>query len=163
MPTEDFRRGDFSSLLNRATPLYVYDPRTARVEGARVVRDPVQCNGRINVICPDRISPIARNYLSFMPLPNTNLGSSTNNFSGNGPGDNTYDVFLLRVDHTFNEKHRIFGRYSQGQRTELDENSSGTVNGVRINGRLGHRGNKGGVFDYVYVPSATTVLTSAPA
>jgi hypothetical protein len=158
VPTEDFRRGDFSSLLNRATPLYVYDPRTARVEGARVVRDPVQCNGRLNVICPDRLSPIATNYLSFMPLPNTNLGSSTNNFSGNGPGNNTYDVFLLRLDHTFNERHRIFGRYSQGQRTEEDENSAGTVNGVRINGRLGHRGNKGGVFDYVYVPSATTVL-----
>jgi hypothetical protein len=158
VPTEAFRQGDFSALLNRATPLYVYDPLTARVEGSRVVRDPIQCNGRINVICADRISPIAKNYLSFMPLPNQNVTAATNNFSGNGPGDNTYDVFLLRVDHTFNDKHRVFGRYSQGQRTELDENSSGTINGVRINGRLGHRGNKGGVFDYIYVPSATTIL-----
>lgn len=158
VPYEDFRRGDFSSLLNRATPLYVYDPRTARTEGARVVRDPIQCNGRLNVICPDRISPVATNYLSFVPLPNTNLGSNTNNFSGNGPGNNTYDVFLTRIDHTFNERHRIFGRYSQGWRTEEDENSAGMVNGVRINGRLGHRGNKGGVFDYVYVGSATTIL-----
>ena len=158
VPYEDFRRGDFSSLLNRATPLYVYDPRTARVDGARVVRDPIQCNGRMNVICADRISPIARNYLSFLPLPNTNLGAATNNFSGNAPGNNTYDVFLLRIDHTFNEKHRVFGRYSQGWRTEIDENSSGTVNGVRINGRLGHRGNKGGVFDYIYVPSGSTLL-----
>ncbi|MFN0171537.1 MAG: carboxypeptidase regulatory-like domain-containing protein [Bryobacteraceae bacterium] len=158
VPYEDFRRGDFSSLLNRPTPLYVYDPRTARTEGARVVRDPIQCNGRLNVICPDRISPIAANYISFTPLPNTNFGSNTGNFSGNGPGDNTYDVFLTRVDHTFNDRHRIFGRYSQGWRTELDENSAGTVNGVRINGRLGHRGNKGGVLDYIYVNSATTIL-----
>lgn len=158
VPAEDFRRGDFSSLLNRPTPLYVYDPLTARVEGARVVRDPIQCNGRLNVICPDRISPIAANYLSFLPLPNTNLSSSTNNFSGNGPGDNTYDVFLTRIDHTFNERHRIFGRYSQGWRTEIDENSAGTVNGVRVNGRLGHRGNKGAVVDYIYVRSATTIL-----
>lgn len=157
VPTDRFRRGDFSELLNRPTPLYVYDPRTARVEGARVVRDPIQCNGRINVICPDRISPIAANYLSFLPMP-TDPSSLTNNFSGNGPGDNTYDVFLARIDHSFNEKHRIFGRYSQGWRTELDENSAGTVNGVRVNGRLGHRGNKGGVVDYIYVPSATTIL-----
>ncbi|NWF84923.1 MAG: TonB-dependent receptor [Bryobacteraceae bacterium] len=158
VPTAAFRQGDFSSLLNRATPLYVYDPRTARVEGSRVVRDPIQCNGRLNVICPDRISPIARNYLSFLPLPNSGDASLTGNYSGNGPGDNTYDVFLVRLDHTFNQKHRIFGRYSQGWRTEIDENSAGTVNGVRVNGRLGHRGNKGGVIDYIFVPSATTVL-----
>jgi hypothetical protein len=158
VPTEDFRRGDFSSLLNRATPLYVYDPLTARVEGDRVVRDPIQCNGRINVICPERISPIARNYLSFMPLPNTNLGSSTNNFTGNAAPRNIYNVFLARGDHHINERNRLFFRYSQSQRRELDENSAGVNNGVRINGRIGHRGNKGGVFDYVYVPSATTIL-----
>lgn len=158
VPNEAFRRGDFSALLDRATPLYVYDPRTARADGARIVRDPIQCNGRVNVICPDRISPIAANYLSFLPLPNTNLTSTTNNYSGNGPGDNTYDVFLARIDHTFSERHRIFGRYSQGWRTEIDENSAGTVNGVRINGRLGHRGNKGGVLDYIFVGSSNTIL-----
>ena len=158
VPNEAFRRGDFSALLERPTPLYVYDPLTARVEGARIVRSPIQCNGRVNVICPDRISPIATNYLSLLPLPNTNLTSTTNNYSGNGPGNNTYDVFLARIDHTFNERHRVFGRYSQGWRTEMDENSAGTVNGVRINGRLGHRGNKGGVVDYIFVGSSNTIL-----
>lgn len=158
VPNEAFRNGDFSSLLNRATPLYVYDPSTARREGARVIRDPVQCNGRINVICPDRISPIARNYLSYLPLPNTNLASPTDNFTGSAPGDNKYWVLLVRGDHQFNERNRMFVRYSKGFRTEQDENSAGTNNGVRINGRLGHRGNEGAVFDYVYVPAATTIL-----
>ncbi len=158
VPTDDFRRGDFSSLLNRATPLLVYDPATARRDGSRIVRDPIQCNGRINVVCPERISPIARNYLSFLPGPNTNLGSPTDNYFGAGPGDNKYRVFLARGDHQFNERNRMFVRYSESFRTEQDENSSGTVNGVRINGRIGHRGSKGGTFDYVYVPSATTVV-----
>jgi hypothetical protein len=158
VPTEAFRVGDFSSLANRATPLLVYDPATARRDGARIVRDPIQCNGRINVICPDRISPIARAYLSYMPLPNTNLDSATNNFIGNGPGDNKYYVFITRLDHQFNEKNRMFFRFSRSYRTELDENSAGTNNGVRINGRLGHRGNDGGVVDYVYVPSGNTIL-----
>ena len=158
VPTEEFRRGDFSSLLNRATPLYVYDPATARREGARIVRDPVQCNGRINVVCPSRISPIAANYLSFLPLPNTNFNSPTGNYVGNGPGDNRYYIFIARGDHQFNERNRLFFRYSQSWRTELDENSSGTVNGVRVNGRIGHRGSKGATFDYVYVPSGSTVV-----
>ncbi len=158
VPNDAFRRGDFSELLNRSTPLYVYDPFTARREGARVVRDPIQCNGRLNVICPDRLSLIARNYLSFLPLPNVPTAATTNNFVGRGTNDNTYDVLLLRFDHTINEKNRFFVRLSRSWRTEIDENTAGRVNGVRINGRLGHRGNRGGVFDYVFTPSATTVL-----
>jgi hypothetical protein len=158
VPTEEFRRGDFSSLLNRATPLLVYDPFTARRDGNRVVRDPIQCNGRANVICPERINSVARNYLSFLPLPNTNLNSPTGNFIGNGPGDNRYYVFIARADHQFNERNRMYFRYSKSYRTEIDENSSGKVNGVRVNGRIGHRGNEGGVFDYVYVPSGATVV-----
>lgn len=158
VPNEAFRRGDFSSLLNRTTPLYVYDPYTARIEGARVVRDPIQCNGRINVICPDRISTIAKNYLSFLPLPNVATTAATNNFIGRGVNDNTYDVLLVRIDNAINEKNRFFIRYSQGWRTEIDEQTAGVNNGVRINGRLGHRGNRGGVFDYVYTPSSNTVV-----
>lgn len=158
VPPQDFREGDFSRLANRATPLLIYDPLTARREGARIVRDPIQCGGRINVICPSRISPIARNYLSFLPLPNTNLDSPTNNFIGNGPGDNSYWVFLLRGDHQFNDKNRMFVRYSKSHRRELDEQSAGVNNGVRVNGRLGHRGNEGAVVDHVWVASPSTIL-----
>lgn len=158
VPVEAFRRGDFSSLLDRPTPLYVYDPLTARVEGARVVRQPIQCNGRINVICPDRISAVAKNYLSFLPLPNVTTAATTNNFIGRGVNDNTYDVLLVRIDHTINDRNRFFGRFSRSWRTEIDEQTAGVNNGVRVNGRLGHRGNRGGVFDYVYSPSAAMLI-----
>jgi hypothetical protein len=158
VPTEDYRKGDFSSLLNQTPPLYVYDPYSARREGGRIVREPIRCGARLNVICPDRINAIAKNYLSFLPLPNTNLGSPTGNFIGNGPGDNRYYVFITRLDHVFNERHRTFFRLSQNWRTEIDENSAGRVNGVRINGRLGHRGNLGAVVDHVFIPGPSTVL-----
>lgn len=158
LPTEDFRRGDFTRLLSGATPQLVYDPLTARRVGNRVVRDPVMCNGAVNVICPNRISPIAANFLSYLPLPNTNLNQPTNNFFGNARPVNEYYVFLARGDHQFNEKNRMFVRYSKSFRTEIDENSTGVVNGVRATGRVGHRGNDSGVVDYVYVHSATTVL-----
>lgn len=158
LPGEAYRRGDFSALANRATPLLVYDPLTARRDGARVVRAPLTCNGVPNVVCASRISPIASNFLSYLPLPNTNFDQPTNNFFGNARPTNDYYVFIARGDHQFSEKHRMFVRYSKSYRTELDENSTGRVNGVRATGRIGHRGNDAGVVDYVYIRSASTVL-----
>jgi hypothetical protein len=153
LPTAVARTGDFSSL---PAGQFVYDPATARAEGARIVRDPIQCNGRVNVICPDRISAISRNYLSYLPLPN--LASPDGNYYGNAPVVDTYYVVVTRIDHTFNERHRVFFRYSGTHRNESDENSTGVVNGVRANGRSGTRGNRGGVFDYVFAASPTTVV-----
>lgn len=56
VPTEAQRGGDFSSL---STPLY--DPST----GQRF-----QCNGVMNVICGNRISPEATALLKYYPVPN---------------------------------------------------------------------------------------------
>jgi hypothetical protein len=153
VPTAAFRSGDFSSL---ATGQLVYDPATARQAGARVVRDPLNCNGRANVICANRISPIAQKYLSFLPLPN--LPGVENNFIGSTSEKNGYRVLLTRVDHNWNERHRSFFRFSRSHRNEDDENTTGVVNGVRVNGRRGTRGNLGGVFDHVWTPSANTIL-----
>ncbi len=154
LPSEPFRNGDFSSLVPAGQ--YVYDPATARRVGDRVVRDPIQCGGRLNVICPDRISNIAKTYLSWLPLPN--LPGSDNNYYGNAPGTNNYKVLLARADHTFGVRHKVFFRYAWSDRDEYDENSAGRVNGVRINGRNVVRGNRGGVFDYVLSGSPTTVV-----
>lgn len=153
VPTEAFRNGDFSSL---AAGQLVYDPATARQAGARVVRDPLNCNGRANVICANRISPIAQKYLSFLPLPN--LPGVENNFIGSTSEKNGYRVLLTRVDHNWSERHRSFFRFSRSYRSEDDENTTGIVNGVRVNGRTGSRGNLGGVFDHVWTPSANTIL-----
>jgi hypothetical protein len=153
LPTAAFRNGDFSSL---AAGQLVYDPATARQQGARVVRDPISCNGRPNVICANRLSPIAQKYLSFLPLPN--LPGVENNFIGSTSEKNGYRVLLTRVDHNWNERHRSFFRFSRSHRDEDDENTTGVVNGVRVNGRSGTRGNLGGVFDHVWTPSASTIL-----
>jgi hypothetical protein len=153
VPIAAFRNGDFSSL---AAGQLVYDPFTARQQGARVVRDPISCNGRQNVICANRISPIAQKYLSFLPPPN--LPGVENNFLGSTSEKNDYRVLLLRFDHNWSERHRSFFRFSHSHRNESDENSAGTNNGVRINGRDGTRGNRGGVFDHVYNHSASTIL-----
>ncbi|MDX2043915.1 MAG: carboxypeptidase-like regulatory domain-containing protein [Acidobacteriota bacterium] len=153
VPTQAFRNGDFSSL---ATGQLVYDPATARQVGARVVRDPLSCNSRANVICSNRISPIAQKYLSFLPLPN--LPGVENNFIGSTSERNVYRVLLTRFDQNWSEKHRSFFRFSRSHRDEDDENTTGVNNGVRINGRSGSRGNLGGVFDHVWTKSGNTIL-----
>ncbi len=102
VPTAAFRNGDFSSL---AAGQLVYDPFTARQQGARVVRDPISCNGVPNVICANRISPIAQKYLSFLPPPN--LPGGENNFLGSTSEKNDYRVLLLRFDHNWNERRLL--------------------------------------------------------
>jgi Carboxypeptidase regulatory-like domain/TonB dependent receptor len=153
LPIAAFRAGDFSSLT---AGQLVYDPATARQIGARVERQPLQCNGRANVICDNRISPIARAYFSFMPLPN--IAGTENNYLGSYSERNDYKIYITRVDHQWSEKHRSFFRYSYSHRNEDDENTLGNVNGVRLNGRFGTRGTKGGVFDHIWSRSASTIV-----
>ncbi|HKE57080.1 MAG TPA: carboxypeptidase-like regulatory domain-containing protein, partial [Pyrinomonadaceae bacterium] len=55
IPTTDFRNGDFRAALSLPIPQLIYDPATGTPDGKG--RTQFQCNGVLNVICPDRISP----------------------------------------------------------------------------------------------------------
>src|SRR5262245_39533990 len=69
VPLPEWRRGDFSNLRNAAgQPIIIYDPLTTRPDPhnqGRLSRDQFMgCDGKTpNVICPGRISPIARNLM----------------------------------------------------------------------------------------------------
>lgn len=72
MPTEAFRNGDFREYKTASGQLIkIFDPATGRQVGANWVRDQFSCNGVLNVICPNRINPIAQKLLAFYPKPNT--------------------------------------------------------------------------------------------
>jgi hypothetical protein len=78
VPNDAFRNGDFSAL---ASTNPIFDPLTGNADGTG--RQRFSCNGVINVICPSRISPVARNLLAL--LPRTNLNQSTDvNYAGGG-------------------------------------------------------------------------------
>src|SRR5262249_43708186 len=64
VPTEAMRNGDFSALL--AQGIVIYDPQTAQTVGGRVQRQPFANN----IIPSGRVDPIARQILSYYPLPN---------------------------------------------------------------------------------------------
>lgn len=62
-----------------------------------------------NTIPSNRIDPIAQQVLQHYPLPNV---AAANNFVYTGVERDYQDQFDGRIDHVFNEKHRVFVRYS---------------------------------------------------
>jgi hypothetical protein len=76
----------------------VYDPAsTPRVPFAN------------NTIPMSRWDPIAMQVLSHYPLPNA---SGANNYTRTAVEPDSQDQFDGRIDHIFNEKHKVFVRYS---------------------------------------------------
>ncbi len=94
VPTAAQRLGDFSGY-------------------SRTLRDPL--TGQPfpgNVIPAERIHSAARLILSqYLPLPNPNAGESANLLRYSSPANVDDHQYLLRLDHTFSNNHRLYGRY----------------------------------------------------
>ncbi|MFN0109047.1 MAG: carboxypeptidase regulatory-like domain-containing protein [Blastocatellia bacterium] len=154
VPTQAQRNGDFSALL---PSIIIYDPATARADGARVRRDPFPGN----IIPSNRISAIARNYMSYYPLPNQPGDSQgRNNYISGNPRTDDFHSESLRFDQTLTENQRFFIRYTHNNRKEARGNWTGVVNGIRPTGNFLFRINDGGTYDHVYNFSPTVVLNS---
>lgn len=117
VPLPEWIRGDFSNLRNSAGQLIrIYDPLTTDSDGAGgFTRTQISCNGVLNVICPERIDPVARRVAAFFPLPNTtpvNAFTQVNNFFVQGKAVSDDDRIDARVDHQISDDWRVFGRVS---------------------------------------------------
>jgi outer membrane receptor protein involved in Fe transport len=105
VPTEAFRRGDFSALN-----IPVFDPDTGGPGG--VGRTPFQNN----IIPPERISLVAQNILALIPLPNQ-PGNDLNFIAPAGhPIDQ--DAYNWRVDYVLNDANRFFVRHTRTNQKE---------------------------------------------
>lgn len=93
-PTEAFRAGDFSSLL----PTQLYDP---------VTHDPIP--GNILTNDPNYTpSTVVANILALLPAT---TGASSNNVLDTSLSTTTANIFDVKIDHNFSEKHRISGGF----------------------------------------------------
>jgi hypothetical protein len=102
IPTMRMRNGDFGEVSSR-----IYDPRTGDVTGANRV---AFAN---NQIPQDRISPIARRLLGFIPEPNipgAPLGQ--NNYQKAQTREKTTDGFDAKINYTLSEKDQLSYRLS---------------------------------------------------
>ncbi|MBL8233092.1 MAG: TonB-dependent receptor [Bryobacterales bacterium] len=153
VPTELQRNGDFSQLLALGSRYQIFDPSTIRAEaGGRFSRQPYAGN-RIPVA---RIDPVAKALLNFYPLPNNAENpEGRNNFIA--PIGTRIDYFShsARLDHTFNEKHRVFGSMAY---SNLDEPGGRRFPDNLAVGQVEDRQHRGLSLDDVLMLNASTVL-----
>src|ERR1700729_1821837 len=105
VPIDAFRTGDFSSV---AATDPIYDPANGNADGTG--RTQIQCNGVLNVICPDRLSPAVQNLLALLPEPNA--PGTQQNYKISRPATFGQDQFDTRVDFFATSKTVVFGKFT---------------------------------------------------
>lgn len=135
LPTTDFKRGDFTRLLNAAGTAnpssgtavgadalgrtvafgQIFDPATTRTApNGQNVRDPFPGN----VIPQGRWSPVSRKVLELAPITDPINGNLLNNMISLGSGSPVFDekMYTIKGDHVFTEKHRMSMSYNYNDR-----------------------------------------------
>ncbi len=161
VPALEMRNGDFSKLTDsQGRRITIYDPTTGRDVNGVWVRDPFAGN----VIPSGRINPIARKIVSYMSEPNTStpgLGYVEQNyFTPGGESVMTHRAynFVVKADHNFNEKHRVFFRAASSDYS-LIEPANGILGKVGEGAQNPERKiNDAYVADWVGTLSARTIL-----
>ena len=156
VPTEAQRRGDFSELLRIDPVRYqIYDPRTARLENGRVVRDPFP-NNQVPIL-----NPLYNAYLKLYPMPNNPAGivsreGSNNYLASATPFNWDYKAFSNRIDWNVSSRHRAFGRWSYNSFLEdRGDWTYETARGLHTNGLV--RKNVGATVDHVFLQNSSTI------
>lgn len=153
VPTEAMRRGDLSPLLALSANNQVYDPlSTAPAPNGRFIRTPIAGN----VIPNARLDPVAQNLLRAWPNPNQpGTSDFRQNFFLAGKALETYWTNIGRVDHVFNENHRIFFRF---HRDFWEEDKNRWYGPDFVDGIILNRINRGAALDDVIVLSPSLLL-----
>jgi hypothetical protein len=157
VPTALQQRGDFTETRVRLSggqgaPVVIYDPASTRREGNSYVRDPFPGN-RI----PDgRINQISRNLINLFPAPNAAGDSitSANNYLLSFKDPVLDNGYVAKIDHRFNDRHSIFGRYSWRHFRVVRQGAFKN----QVTGDAEDRFAPGFAFDDTYTLNPTTVL-----
>jgi Carboxypeptidase regulatory-like domain len=123
VPTDAERRGDFRALGAGSDRIFgtpddpVIDPRTR--------------SGFPNGIIPqDRMDPNALKLINLYPSPNTLIPGTNLNFTSAHPTKQRWREELIRIDHTFTDKIKIFGRYAQDAASYLNPYGGTTASAI---------------------------------
>jgi hypothetical protein len=114
VPTDLQRKGDFSQTFNPDGSLQqIYDPRNCMSQGVGLpcMRTPIAGNN-LTTLPAD---PIGLALLKLYPEPTPGLGdpvTGLNNYRAATISNTTQNQFDLKLDHHFNDKRWISGRYS---------------------------------------------------
>ena len=149
VPTLKMRQGDFSEVTSG-----IYDPFTGDVGGANRTRF------ANNIIPADRISPIARRLLAFIPDPNVAAALGQNNYQEAQTREKTTDGFDSKINYAVNEKNQTSFRLSFMRPVVFDPGSFEQYGGPANGGFAGTGTNTSwsGAGTWTRVISAKTVL-----
>jgi hypothetical protein len=158
VPKMSWRQGDFSDLLAIDPARYtVYDPRSARQEGSRVVRQPFPGNKGVPIL-----NPMYGFYSKIYPVPNdipglVNAEGANNYYAAQMPKNENFYSHVERIDYNVSENHRINGRYFYNHRLadEYDWTYE-TMRGLHRNGLV--RQNQGGGGDWTWTLNSSNIL-----
>ncbi len=125
LPTVDFKRGDFSRLLNpagtgdsrsgsvvgtdalgRPVPFgQIYDPSTTRTVNGATVRDPFPGN----IVPQGRWNPVSRNILNLAPITDPLNNNLLNNMISLGACCPVFDekMYSGKFNHVISDRHRM--------------------------------------------------------
>ena len=150
IPTMAMRNGDFSSVAQR-----IYDPLTGDVSGAN------RAAFANNQIPQDRISPIARKLMAFLPEPNIpGAALGQNNFQQAQVREKTTDGFDAKVNYTVTSKDQLSVRSSFMRPVVFDPGLFGVYGGAANGGFAGTGKNTStsNAVNWTRVFSSSTVL-----
>jgi hypothetical protein len=146
VPTAAMRAGNFSSLLGIDSRYQIYDPYSIQDAGnGRYSRQPLAGN----IIPTSLINPVAAKIAALWDTPNQpGTIDGTNNYTKGKNAQDTYWNHIVRIDHNFSEKQRLYMRtnFTSLQRPE----------NIRHNRAVGDnffRYNRGFAIDDVYTIS----------
>ncbi|MBI5086901.1 MAG: TonB-dependent receptor, partial [Acidobacteria bacterium] len=114
VPTALERDGDFTRTVaavgSALQPIVIYDPSTSALVSGQRTRAPFAGN----VVPKSLFNPVSQNVLKDMPLGNQlgNPSTGRQNYYYQDKQQFSRDLLSGRLDHFFNERHRVFGRYS---------------------------------------------------
>jgi hypothetical protein len=120
VPSAAQRQGDFRGLAP------IFDPLTTRTSGGVTTRTQFANN----TIPQDRISPQARFFMQYIPLPN----GPANTYTSNPITEFTANHVTLRLDQEINTQHRLFARYSDHRNKEDRQSPWPTLGATRLEG-----------------------------
>jgi hypothetical protein len=170
VPTAEQRAGDFSQTMTTANkPYTLYDPLTVTANpafdkskavsltNAQYLRTPFAGNR----IPQDRTVPVALAVLKDIPLPNQTgdaITHANNYFAGQAGSLTDYYNVITRIDHTINDRWRMYGRWDRNFRDGGRKNPYDWDTNAK---QISHasRRNDGGVVDVVGVLNQSTILS----
>src|SRR5262245_20051447 len=147
---------DFSQFVASQGLRGIFDPlncATRNSNGTCRTRARFQYNGKLDVIPPDRVSPIGRKILELFPLPNNAGAGEFNNFTATNPGSYRYNQPIVRIDHNFSDKTRFYGMFAWWGGTEF-RNTQG-FDGPAMRGNVNYRSNLTQVLDLTHTFTPT--------